>query len=93
MVFQILATQAFFNRLAKAHKELYEEMGRPRWKIQLADETFRDAVKYIRSRKFEALNDPELSAIYRKIKLSDYSAIFLAILAVGITLLQAIRLS
>lgn len=93
MVFQILATQAFFNRLAKAHKELYEQMGRPRWKIQLADDAFRDAVKYIRSRKFEELNDPELLSIYKKIKFSDYAAITLALLAVGITLFQAIRLT
>ncbi len=93
MVIQILATQAFFNRLDKAHKELYEEMGRPRWKIQLADDAFRDAVKYIRSKKFEELNDPELLSIYKKIKLSDYAAITLALLAVGITLFQAIALS
>jgi hypothetical protein len=29
MIFQILATQAFFNRLEKGHNALYQEMGKP----------------------------------------------------------------
>lgn len=93
MLVQILATQAFFNRLEKAHNELYKQMGRPKWRIQLADDSFRNAVKYIRSKKFEELNDPELSAIYKKIKMADYAAIALATAAVGITLLQAFMLA
>ncbi|MGB5964748.1 MAG: hypothetical protein WBF77_03650 [Sulfurimonadaceae bacterium] len=93
MVVQILATQAFFNRLNSAHHELYLQMGKPRWKIQLTEDTFRDAVKYIRSRQFEELNDPELLSIYKKIKGADYAAIALAVSAVGITLFQAITLA
>lgn len=92
MLVQILATQAFFNRLEKAHSELYNEMGRPKWRIQLADTAFRNAVKYIRSKEFESLNDPELMRIYKKIKMADYAAIALAISAVGITLFQAVML-
>lgn len=93
MVVQILATQAFFNRLNSAHHELYLQMGKPRWKIQLTDDAFRDAVRYIRSRQFEELKDPELFGIYKKIKMSDYAAISLAVLAVAITLFQAITLA
>ncbi len=90
---QIMAIQAFFNRLSKAHNELYMQMDRPRWKIQLADDAFRDGLKYIRSKKFEELHDPELASIYKKIKMSDYAAIALAFSAVGITLFQAITLT
>ncbi len=90
---QIMAIQAFFNRLNKAHNKLYLEMDRPRWKIQLADDAFRDGLKYIRSKKFRELNDTELESIYKKIKMTDYAAIALAFSAVGITLFQAITLT
>lgn len=93
MLVQIMAIQAFFNRLNKAHHELYMEMDRPRWKIQLADDTFRDGLKFIRSKKFRELNDIELESIYKKIKMADYAAIALALSAVGITLFQAITFS
>ncbi len=91
MVVQILATQAFFNRLNSAHHDLYEQMGRPRWKIQVGDDSFRNAVKYIRSRRFEELNDDELKRIYKTIKASDWTAITVGIVAVGVTLLQALK--
>ena len=91
MVLQILATQAFFNRLDSAHRDLYEQMGRPRWKIHVGDDSFRKAVKYIRSRAFEELNDPELLAIYKKIKWMDYGAMALAVTAVAVTLIQALK--
>jgi len=91
MILQILATQAFFNRMNSAHHKRYIEMGRPRWKIQIADDSFRNAVRYIRSRGFDELNDPELTRIYKKIKLADYSAIAFALLAVAVTLFQAFK--
>jgi hypothetical protein len=91
MVVQILATQAFFNRLNAAHHELYLQMGRPRWKIQVGDDSFREAVKYIRSRGFKELNDAELERIYRTIKASDWSAVAVGLIAVGVTLLEAVR--
>jgi len=91
MGLQILATQAFFNRMNSAHHKRYLEMGRPRWKIQIADDSFRNAVRYIRSRGFEELNDPELTRIYKRIKVADYSAISSALLAVAVTLFQAFK--
>jgi hypothetical protein len=93
MLVQIMAIQAFFNRLKKAHNKLYMQMDRPRWKIQLADDAFRDGLKYIRSKKFEELNDAELLSIYKKIKLSDYAAITLGVIAMVIVIYQAMTLS
>jgi len=93
MLVQIMAIQAFFNRLNKAHNKLYLEMDRPRWKIQLADDAFRDGLRYIRSKQFEELNDPELLSIYKKIKLTDYAALTLGVIAMAIVLYQAIVFS
>ncbi len=93
MLVQIMAIQAFFNRLKKAHNKLYMQMDRPRWKIQLADDAFRDGLRYIRSKRFEELNDPELASIYKKIKLSDYSAITLGVIAMAIVIYQAMTFS
>ena len=93
MLVQIMAIRAFFNRLDKAHHKLYLEMDRPRWKIQLADDAFRDGLRYIRSKKFEELNDAELLSIYKKVKLSDYAAITLGLIAMTIVIYQAITLS
>ncbi len=93
MVIQIFNIQAFFSRLEKGHKKLYEEMQKPKWRIQLADDAFKNGLKFIRSRSFESLNDAELTTIYKRIKLSDYIAIASAVTAVGITLYQAIIFS
>lgn len=93
MVIQIFNIQAFFSRLEKAHKKLYEEMHRPKWRIQLADDAFKDGLKFIRSKSFEQLNDAELTAIYKRIKISDYVAILSAVTAVCITLYQAVTFS
>jgi len=90
MVMQIFNIQAFFSRLEKAHAKLYEEMDRPKWRIQLADDAFRDGLKFIRSKSFESLNDEKLTTIYKRIKLSDYITIASATIAVIITLYQAI---
>ena len=93
MLLQIFTIQAFFNRLKNGHKELYEAMGSPRWRIQLADDGFRDGLKYIRSKKFMELEDDELQTLYKKIKRTDYSAIAFASIAVAIVVYQAITLS
>ena len=93
MIFQIFIIQAFFTTLQKNHKALYEEMGKPRWKIQLADEGFRDGLKYIRSRQFRELEDSELESLYKKLKKTDYAAITFAIIAAGTVLYQAVKLS
>ena len=93
MIFQIFIIQAFFTTLQKNHKGLYEEMGKPRWKIQLADEGFKAGLKYIRSKDFRTLDDPALESIYQKLKITDYAAIVFAIIAVATVLFQAVQLS
>lgn len=91
MLLQIFTIQAFFNRLEKGHASLYEEMGRPKWRIQLADDAFKRGLKYIRSRQFQELKDEELQALYKKIKRTDYAALGFAILALAIVLFQALK--
>ena len=88
---QLLEINAFLNRLRDQHPSLYEAMGRPRWNIQFGDQRFREAIKYIRARKFTDLNDPELERIYRAIKKADYVAIVSAVVAVVITFIEVIR--
>ena len=85
---QLLEVNAFLNRLRDHHPQRYEAMGRPRWNIQFGDQRFREAIKYIRARKFTNLNDPELERIYKAIKKADYVAIISAAVAVAITLFE-----
>ena len=93
MLLQIFTIQAFFSRLEKAHKEKYEVMYRPKWRIQLADDAFRDGLKYIRTKAFQELNDPELEILYKKLKRTDYAAIGFGIIALAVVILQAVSLS
>ena len=88
---QLLKVNAFLNHLRDHHPALYEAMGRPRWNIQFGDQRFREAIKYIRARKFADLNDPKLMRIYKAIKKTDYLAIVTAAVAVLITLIEVIR--
>lgn len=92
MIKQVLETGAFLNRLRDAHPARFESMGRPRWNIQFGDKRFRDAVKYIRSKQFTELNDPELERIYQAIKRTDRLAIIAAIAAVGVTIAEVVIL-
>lgn len=88
---QTLETSAFLTRLRDHHPQKFEAMGRPKWRIQFGDTRFREAVKYIRSGAFEALNDPELFRIRNAIKKADYVAIASAITAILVTLIEALN--
>lgn len=88
---QLLEVNAFLNRLRDHHPSLYEAMGRPRWNIQFGDQRFREAIKYIRARKFADLNDPDLERIYKAIKKADYVAIASAVVAILITLIEVMQ--
>ena len=90
MVIQILATQAFFNRLSSQHKVQYELMGKPRWKINIGDDAFKESLIYIRSKAFRSLQDDVLEGIYKRIKMTDYIAIASALIAISISLAEAI---
>jgi len=88
---QLLEINAFLNRLRDNHPTRFEAMGRPRWNIQFGDQRFREAIKYIRARKFADLNDPELERIYKAIKKADYVAIASAMVAIMVTLIEVMR--
>jgi len=93
MLLQIFTIQAFFTALEKRHKELYDEMGQPKWRIQLADDAFKRGLVYIRSKQFQELDDLELEAIYKKLKRTDYAAMGFGIIALAIVIFQAVILS
>ena len=93
MLLQIFTIQAFFTTLEKNHKALYLEMGKPRWRIQLADDGFKNGLKYIRSKAFRELHDDELESIYKKLKRIDHAAIGFGLIAAAIIIYQAIELS
>jgi hypothetical protein len=93
MLLQIFTIQAFFTALEKRHKELYEEMGKPKWRIQLADDAFKRGLVYIRSKQFQELDDLELEKVYKKLKRTDYAAMGFGVIALGIVVFQAVILS
>lgn len=88
---QLLDVNAFLHRLRDRHPQQFEAMGRPKWNIQFGDQRFREAIKYIRAKRFTDLNDPELMRIYKAIKKADYLAILTAVVAVLITLIEVMR--
>ena len=90
MLMQIFTIQAFFTALEKNHKKLYEEMGKPKWRIQLADDAFKRGLLYIRSKDFRSLNDAVLEKIYKQLKRIDYAAISFAVIAFCIIVFQAV---
>jgi len=93
MLLQIFTIQAFFTTLEKKHNELYKEMGKPKWRIQLADDAFKRGLVYIRSKQFQELDDSELEKIYKKLKRTDYAAMGFGIIALAIVIFQAVILS
>lgn len=90
MSMQMLYTARFFTHLASTHAEVWKQLGKPRWKIQLGDPSFAHAVSYIRKKEFLALNDATLLRFYKRIKLADYIAIAMAVLMSIITIVQVI---
>ncbi|HHH72395.1 MAG TPA: hypothetical protein ENL04_01030 [Sulfuricurvum sp.] len=91
VVKQLLEINAFLKHLRDHHPSRYEAMGRPKWNIQFGDQRFREAIKAIRKRQFEELNDPELTRIYKAIKKADYVAIVSAAVAIGVTLIEVMK--
>jgi len=93
MLLQIFTIQDFFTTLEKRHKELYKEMGKPKWRIQLADDAFKRGLVYIRSKQFRELDDAELETIYKKLKRTDYAAMGFGVIALAVVVFQAVTLS
>lgn len=91
VVKQLLEINAFLRHLREHHPARFEAMGRPKWNIQFGDQRFREAIKAIRAKRFDDLNDPELTRIHKAIKKADYVAIASAVVAVAVTLIEVMR--
>jgi hypothetical protein len=91
MLKQIFETNAFFSLLKNNHPETWNALGRPKWNIQFGDPTFRNAVKYIRQRRFSELDDPELERSYNAMRRAERIALYAGVVAVAVVLVEAFR--
>lgn len=81
-------TNAFFSQLKKQHTDIWKELGEPQWKIHFGDDSFKNAMKYIRQKKFSDLNDDVLKNYYKRLKRVEYAALVLALIIVLATILD-----
>ena len=86
----VYQTNKFFIRLKKEHQETWQDLGEPKWMIQFGDDSFKNAMKYIRQKKFDDLNDNLLLKAYTSIKRIEYTAISIAIIIIILTILDVI---
>lgn len=91
MFMHIYFTNAFFSQLKKEHADVWRKLGEPRWKIHFGDDSFKNAMQYIRQKKFTDLQDSLLEAYYDKIKRVEYSAVALAMIIVSATIVDVIQ--
>ena len=88
MFSHVYFTNSFFSQLKKMHQDIWTGLGQPQWKIHFGDDSFQDAMKYIRKRKFTELNDNILEGIYKKMKNVERIALGLGLLIFLATLLD-----
>jgi hypothetical protein len=91
-VIQLVSIHLFFNRMRDAHPSAYEAIGSPRWRIQFGDTALREGIQYIHAKKFVALNDPELDAIYRRLRQQKLVSYLLAAIAMGALIADLFRI-
>ena len=91
MFMHIYFTNAFFSQLKKEHTEVWQELGQPQWKIHFGDDSFKNAMKYIRQKKFVDLQDALLEKYYEKIKRVEYAAVALALVIVSATIVDVVK--
>jgi len=90
MFTHVYQTNQFFIQLKTAHQEVWNELGQPRWRIHFGDNSFQNAMKYIRSKKFSDLQDPVLESIYKKIKKVEAISMGLAVIIFIISILDIV---
>ena len=88
MFVHIYVTNAFFMRLKESHEKVWKELGQPKWKIHFGDDSFQNAMKYIRQKKFSDLNDTLLDSYYTKLKRVEYISAFIALLIIAATIID-----
>ena len=91
MAMHIYFVNAFFTELKQSHEKVWQELGQPQWKIQFGDDSFKNAMKYIRQKEFTDLQDDVLEELYRKIKRIENTSIALAVIIVSATIVSVIK--
>jgi len=87
----VFYTNSFFLALKNSHQEVWKELGKPQWKIHFGEDNFQNTVKYIRSKQFLSLEDPQLLSIYKKIKNVEYISLSLGLFIVVLTLIDIFK--
>jgi len=88
MAVHLYQTNRFFGQLKEKHLALWQELGQPRWQIHFGDDSFKNAMKYIRQKKFEHLNDDVLKSCYTVIKRVEWTAVVIALVIIVMTIID-----
>ena len=88
MTVHLYQTNRFFGQLKKEYTEVWQELGQPQWQIHFGDDSFKNAMKYIRQKKFEHLNDTVLKECYTMIKRVEWSAVAIALVIIIMTIID-----
>lgn len=88
MAVHLYQTNRFFRQLKEKHLEIWQELGQPQWQIHFGDDSFKNAMKYIRQKKFEALNDDVLKSCYTVIKRVEWAAVLIALIIIVMTIVD-----
>ncbi|MDF1880339.1 hypothetical protein JHD50_03300 [Sulfurimonas sp. MAG313] len=88
MFSHIYLTNQFFVQLKKMHVHVWDTLGQPQWRIHFGDDSFTNAMKYIRKKEFTSLNDTVLESIYKKLKNVERGAVGLALIIIVATILD-----
>ncbi len=91
MSMHIYYTNSFFSQLQKEHEDVWKTLGQPRWKIQFGDDSFKNAMKYIRQKQFSDLQDAQLEEYYEKIRRVEYASAALALVIVSATIADVLK--
>ena len=91
MGMHIYYVNAFFTQLKQSHETVWQELGQPQWKIHFGDDSFKNAMKYIRQKEFTELHDDVLEKLYGNIKRVENTSIAIAVAIVSATIVSVIR--
>jgi len=91
MFAHVYQTNMFFSRLKEKHIEVWQELGQPKWQIHFGDDSFKNAMKYIRKKEFLDLEDEKLSTCRKKIAQVEYTAVAIAVFIICLTIFDVLR--
>jgi hypothetical protein len=90
MAVHVYQTNAFFAQLKSAHQELWTKMGEPKWQIHFGDDSFKNAMKYIRKKEFASLDDAVLNKCYTVMRRVELTAAAIAVLIFVMTIIDVL---